>query len=68
MTMSEISDELRQTQTPKKELLERMEQIIPWAEWEKIVQPYYYKGERGNKPYPLEISRQVGKTHDRPAF
>ena len=54
MTMSEISDELRQTQTPKKELLERMEQIIPWAEWEKIVQPNYYKGERGNKPYPLE--------------
>ena len=54
MTMSEISDELRQTQTPKKELLERMEQIIPWAEWEKNVQPYYYKGERCKKPYPLE--------------
>ena len=52
--MSEISDELKQAQTPKKELLERMEQIIPWTEWEKVVQPYYYKGERGNKPYPLE--------------
>ena len=53
MTMSEISDELKQAQTPKKELLERMEQIIPWTEWEEIVKPYYYKGERGNKPYPL---------------
>ena len=59
MTMSEISDELKQTQTPKKELLERMEEIIPWAEWEKIVQPYYYKGERGNKPYPLELIRAI---------
>ena len=53
MTMSEIRDELKQAQTPKKELLERMEQIIPWTEWEEIVKPYYYKGERGNKPYPL---------------
>ena len=44
MTMSEIRDELKQAQTPKKELLERMEQIIPWTEWEEIVKPYYYFG------------------------
>ena len=54
MTMSLISDELRQAQTPKRELLERMEKIIPWSQWVEIIQPHYYKGERGNKPYPLE--------------
>ena len=54
MTMSLISDELRQAATPKKELLERMDRIIPWSRWTELVQPYYYKGERGNKPYPLE--------------
>ena len=54
MTISLISDELRQAATPKKELLDRMEQIIPWDRWIGIVNPYYYKGERGNKPYPLE--------------
>ena len=57
--MSEISDELKQAKTPKKELLWRMEQIIPWAEWKEIVEPYYYKGERGNKPYPLERMLRV---------
>ena len=54
MTMSLISDELRQAATPKKELLERMDRIIPWSRWIELVLPYYYKGEHGNKPYPLE--------------
>lgn len=54
MTISLISDELRQAATPKKELLERMDRIIPWSRWTELVQPYYYKGEHGNKPYPLE--------------
>jgi len=54
MTMSLISDELRQAATPKKELLERMDRIIPWNRWTELVLPYYYKGEHGNKPYPLE--------------
>ena len=54
MTISLISDELRQAQTPKRELVERMEQLIPWERWTGMVQPYYYKGEKGNKPYPLE--------------
>ena len=54
MTISLISDELRQAATPKKELLERMDRIIPWSKWTELVLPYYYKGEHGNKPYPLE--------------
>ena len=54
MTISLISDELREAQTPKRELLERMDAIIPWERWVGMVQPHYYKGERGNKPYPLE--------------
>ncbi len=54
MTISLISDELRQASTPKKELLERMDRIIPWSRWIELVLPYYYKGERGNKPFPLE--------------
>lgn len=59
MTISLISDELRDVTTPKKVLLERMENIIPWEEWEAIVKPHYYKGERGNKPYPLELMLRI---------
>lgn len=54
MSLSALSDELAQVRTKKKELLAQMERIVPWAEWESMIRPCYYKGERGNKPYPLE--------------
>ena len=59
LTMSLISDELGQATTKKKEFLGIMEKLIPWSEWVGIVQPHYYKGERGNKPYDLELMLQI---------
>ena len=55
MTISAFSDELAQVRTKKKEFLSQIERIVPWTEWLAMIQPCYYKGERGNKPYPLEI-------------
>lgn len=55
MTITAFSDELAQVRTKKKEFLSQIEQIVPWEEWLATIQPCYYKGERGNKPYPLEI-------------
>ncbi len=40
--------------TKKKEFLSQIERIVPWGEWIVLIQPHYYKGERGNKPYDLE--------------
>ena len=54
MTLSAFSDELAQVRTKKKEFLEQIERIVPWKEWLCLIQPCYYKGECGNKPYPLE--------------
>ncbi|MFQ7354293.1 MAG: IS5 family transposase [Coprococcus phoceensis] len=54
MTISAFSDELAQVRTKKKEFLTQIERIVPWKEWLCLIQPCYYKGERGNKPYPLE--------------
>lgn len=54
MSLSGLSDELAQVVTKKKEFLERMDRMIPWGEWLTLIQPFYYKGERGNKPYDLE--------------
>ena len=59
MTMSLISDELGQASTKKKEFLGIMEKLIPWSQWVGIVQPHYYKGERGNKPYDLELMLRI---------
>ena len=55
MSFSDLTDELAQVRTHKKEFLAQIEQLIPWGEWESIVRPYYYQGERGNKPYDLNL-------------
>ncbi len=59
ISLSALTDELAQARTRKKEFLEQMDAIIPWAEWIGIIQPFYYKGEIGNKPYPLETMLRI---------
>ena len=59
MSLSAFSDELAQVRTKKKEFLEQINRIIPWGEWIALIQPYYYKGERGNKPYDLELMLRI---------
>ena len=55
MSLSGLMDELSQARTKKKEFLEQMERLIPWGEWVEEIRPCYYKGERGTKPYGLEL-------------
>ena len=59
MTLAEMNDEFGAARTNKKEFLEKMDRIIPWGEFVKLVQQYYYKGEHGNKPYPLELMLRI---------
>ena len=59
ITMSALSDELAQVKTKKKGFLEQIDRIIPWGEWIEIIKPCYYKGERGNKPYNLELMLRI---------
>lgn len=59
MTLAEMKDELGAARTNKKEFLEKLERIIPWTEFIKLIEPHYYKGERGNKPYPLELMLRI---------
>ena len=55
MSLSGLMDELSQARTKKKEFLEQMDQLIPWGKWIEEIRPCYYKGERGNKPYGIEL-------------
>ena len=59
MTLAEMNDEFGAARTNKKEFLEKMDRIIPWEEFVSIVKPHYYRGERGNKPYPLELMLRI---------
>ena len=58
-SMSFFTDELAEVKTHKKEFLSQMEQLIPWDEWAAMIKPCYYKGERGNKPYDLELMLRI---------
>ena len=59
ITIAELSDEMLQARTNKKEFLEKMDALIPWDEWVRIIEPVYYKGEIGNKPYPLILMLRI---------
>jgi IS5 family transposase len=59
MTLSALTDELAQVATKKKDFLRQIERIIPWSEWIGIIKPHYYKGERGNKPFDLELMLRI---------
>lgn len=59
MSMSLFTDELAEVKTHKKEFLGQMNQLIPWSEWVAMIKPCYYKGERGNKPYDLELMLRI---------
>ena len=54
-----LTDELAQARTKKKEFLEHINRIIPQGEWIALIQPCYYRGERGNKPYDLELVLRI---------
>ena len=59
MSLSAFDDELAQVRTKKKEFLAKIDRIIPWGEWLTLIRPHYYKGERGNKPYDLELMLRI---------
>ena len=59
ISLSVLNDELLQVRTKKKEFLEQIKRIVPWGEWITLIKPCYYKGERGNKPYELELMLRI---------
>lgn len=55
LNLSILTDELLSVKTKKKEFLKQIDQIIPWEEWIELIKAFYYKAERGNKPYEIEL-------------
>ena len=55
ISFSALTDELSKVKTNKKAFLAKIEQLIQWDKWISMIKPHYYKGERGNKPYDLEL-------------
>ena len=59
LSVLQLQDELAQVRTKEKEFLAEMERIIPWDTWECLIQPFYDKGERSDRPNDLELMIQI---------
>ena len=53
-TFTDIEYSYRKKKTKREELLEIMDEIIPWEEWVGVIEPYYPKGKRGRPPMGIE--------------
>ena len=45
---------MRRRATRRETFLTMMDEVIPWAEWVELIEPHYYRGERGRKPRAIE--------------
>ncbi len=53
-TFSDVEYGGRDRITKREEFLDTMNEIIPWDEWVALIQPFYFKGERGRPPKGIE--------------
>ena len=49
----------KKRKTRREEFLERMDSLVPWRRLEERIEPHYFPGERGRRPYPLAVMLRV---------
>lgn len=54
MKQATLNLDLHCKKTRKREFLEQMEQVVPWAELVALIAPYYPEGRNGRPPFALE--------------
>ena len=54
-TFSDIEYSSRKRVSRREIFLQKMDALIPWAELEAVIQPYYFKGKRGRPPRGIEM-------------
>ena len=54
-----FGDAFQSAKTNKRQFLEKMDSLIPWQDWVSIINPIYYKGVVGQKPYPIELMLRI---------
>lgn len=59
MKQSSFGPDLNARRTRKREFLEQMDAVIPWAELVAVIAPYYPQGRTGRPPFALETMLRV---------
>lgn len=54
-----FGDAFQSANTNKRQFLEKMDSLIPWQDWVSIIEPIYYEGVIGQKPYPIELMLRI---------
>lgn len=54
MTFSDLEYSRRKKKTRREIFLEKMNELVPWAEWTAAVEPFYPRGRRGRPPVGVE--------------
>ena len=58
-TFADLEYAQKKRKTRREKFLERMDALIPWAELEARIAPYYPKAGRGRRPYPLSVMLRI---------
>ena len=53
-TLSDMEYANRKKVTKREKFLNSMEAIVPWEDWVALIEPYYYKNQRGRKATGIE--------------
>lgn len=54
-----FGDAFQSAKTNKRQFLEKMDSLIPWQDWVSIIEPIYYEGVVGQKPYSIELMLRI---------
>ena len=55
LSFTDLEYSKRRKKTKREIFLEKMEKVLPWKEWVKLIRPYYPSGERGRPPREIEV-------------
>lgn len=59
MLMPQLADPFASSPTHRRSFLKTVDRALPWSDWAAEIRPRYYKGERGKKPYDLELMLRI---------
>jgi len=59
MKQTTLNLDLSLKRTRKREFLEQMEHVVPWAALVKLIAPHYPQGTNGRPPFPLETMLRI---------
>ena len=59
LSFADVEHEAKRKKTRREVFLSEMDQVVPWAELEAVIEPFYPKPGKGRQPYPLRTMLRI---------